>query len=48
MKMLVRMCVSLISLFFQVADHAAFPPSPVQIDVATSETCDQALILCKP
>jgi len=27
--------LSLIALFFQVADHAAFPPSLVQIDIAT-------------
>jgi len=39
--------LSLIALFFQVADHAAFPPSPVQIDVATSETCSLVLILYK-
>ena len=38
--------VSLITLFFQVADHAAFPPPPVQIDVATSETCRPMLISC--
>jgi len=38
--------VSLIALFFQVADHAAFPPPPVQIDVVTSETCRPVRIPC--